>query len=133
MHGQAIRQSDAWQSPKFSILSPDRPKFCYGRAIDLTKTLAFNTTSGAIAVSKASVERFSKATVQGCSSTFAATFSAVVVFLVILVFWLVDFYYDFALGHGPMSRAAKHFSFRATYGFTPRAELQSAPGLTRSG
>jgi hypothetical protein len=26
MHGQAIRQSDAWQSPKFSTLSPDGSK-----------------------------------------------------------------------------------------------------------
>jgi hypothetical protein len=50
------------------ILTRSRP------ALGLTKALAFNTTSGARAASKASVDRFSKATVQGCSSTFSAAF-----------------------------------------------------------
>jgi hypothetical protein len=48
------------------------------------------STSGSRAASKPSVERFSKASVQGCSSTLPATFLVIAVFFVMVVSLVVD-------------------------------------------
>src|SRR5258708_39394049 len=66
------------------ILTRSRP------TIGLTNELALSTTSDARAASKPSVERFSKASVQGCSSTLPATFLVIAVFFVMVVSLVVD-------------------------------------------